>query len=143
MHTRLTRALAALGVLVVVATATPIAAAAPAPRPDEPVAPLAPAKPAQPRWGEFVEATDTVLLLNQPDGTEVRATMTDAEIGGALEVDGYSILKGGDGWWRYASRRGPDGLEASALRVGVDKRSADLRPGLGRIAPVWSDGQRR
>jgi M6 family metalloprotease-like protein len=134
----LTRAVAGLGVLVVVVAATPTVASA---RPDERAAPVPAAEPAQPRWGEFVEATDTVLRLTQPDGTELRARMTEAEIGGALEVDGYSIVKGSDGWWRYASGRGPEGLEASALRVGVDQRTADLRPGVGRIAPVWSDGQ--
>ncbi len=141
MQSRVSRAVAALAVLLVVAVATPTAASAPAPRPDERAAPATPATAAQPRWGEFVEATDTVLRLTQPDGTQVRATMTEAEVGGALEVDGYSILKGEDGWWRYAAHRGPGGLEASTLRVGVDKRTAGLRPGVGRIAPVWSDGR--
>ena len=140
MHTRFTRSLAALGVVLAVAVATPTVGAAPRHLPPDRATAL-PAKAAQPRWGDFVAATDTALLLTQPDGTELRARMTDAEIGGALEVDGYSIVKGRDGWWRYASRLSANGLEASSLRAGVDKRTRELRPGVGRTEYMWSDGR--
>jgi len=141
---RLGRALVALAVLALAALVTPPVAAAPAGLPPEgaPNAPDAPvAAPATARFGEFVEATDTALVLTQPDGTELRARLTDAEIGGALELDGYSIVKGDDGWWRYASGRGAQGLQAGPQRAGIDQRPADLAPGVGRVEAVWDDGQ--
>ena len=139
MHTLISwhrRALAGLAAVAMAALVVPSVAAAPAHRPPEPP----PARAAEPRWGDFVDATDPALVLTQPDGTELRARMTDAAIGGALELDGYSIVKGEDGWWRYASGRGAAGLVAGSQRAGVDKRAADLRPGIGRGAPM-SDGE--
>ena len=62
-----------------------------------------PALPDNARFGEFVEATDAALVVSQPDGSSFRARLTEAEVGGALEVDGYSVTKGDDGWWRYAT----------------------------------------
>ena len=144
MHTRSTRTLAVVSALIAVAVAVAVAVPTPAaagPGALDREAPAPRTAAPSPRWGEFVEATDTALLLTQPDGTTVRARMTEAEVGGALEVDGYSIVKGADGWWRYAVRRGSDGLEAGPQRAGVDKRTRDLQPGIGRIAPVWSDGR--
>lgn len=135
------RTLAALAVLATAALATPTVAAAPAQLPSESAQDAPLGAPVQARYGEFVEATDTALVLTQPDGSELRARMTEAEIGGALELDGYSIVKGDDGWWRYASARGARGLEAGHQRAGVDKRPAGLEPGVGRIAPVWDDGR--
>jgi len=104
-------------------------------------APAAPELSDSARWGEFVEATDTALVVSQPDGSTFRARMTEAEVGGALEHEGYSIVKGDDGWWRYAVARGPEGLEPGSNRVGSEDPPAGLPRGLGRIAPVWSDGQ--
>ncbi|MGV3758246.1 MAG: immune inhibitor A domain-containing protein [Actinomycetota bacterium] len=104
-------------------------------------APAATELPDGARWGEFVEATDTAVVVSQPDGSTFRARMTEAEVGGALEHAGYSVVKGGDGWWRYAAGRGAGGLEASDAVVGVDQPPAGVEPGVGRIAPVWSDGR--
>lgn len=140
------RLLAALAAVAVVAVAAPMAAASPfhaadraAPTTRERVAaPTREAVPATPRWGEFTEATDTALVVRQPDGSAFKAKLTNADVGGALEADGYSVVKGEDGWWRYATGRDGDGLVAGEERVGVDRRPADLRRGVGRIASVWT-----
>jgi M6 family metalloprotease-like protein len=135
------RLLALLAVVSIGAVAVPVAAAPTRPSaPRVPSAPAAPALPDNARFGEFVEATDTALVVSQPDGSSFRARLTDAEVGGALEVDGYSVTKGDDGWWRYATGRDDAGLVASAQRVGVDKRPAGLTPGIGRVESVWDDG---
>lgn|GEM_PF-5772762 len=138
---QLRRAVVALAVLAMVVVVVAPAGAAPTRLPPEHALEPGFAAPAEARFGEFVEATDTALLLTQPDGTELRARMTNADIGGALELDGYSIVKGDDGWWRYASGRGLQGLDPGPERAGVDKRPTGLEPGVGRIAPVWDDGQ--
>jgi hypothetical protein len=93
------------------------------------------------RWGDFVGATDAALVVSQPDGSTFRAQLTDAEVGGALESDGYTVVKDDAGWWRYASDRGDSGLVPGPARVGLDERPAALEAHLGRTAPVWSDGQ--
>lgn len=143
---RARRLLAALAVLAIGAVATPVAAAPARPavsdRVDESAradAPQAEALPATARWGEFAEATDTALVVKQPDGSTFKAKLTDADIGGALEADGYSVVKGDDGWWRYATARDRDGLVAGEQRVGVDARSASLQAGVGRMTSVWKD----
>lgn len=141
------RLLAALAAVAVVAVAAPMAGASPfrsaertSPATKERAsAPVAEAKPATPRWGEFAEATDTALVVRQPDGSTFKAKLTNADVGGALEVEGYSVVKGKDGWWRYATGRDASGLVAGEDRVGVDQRPAGLQPGVGRIAPVWTD----
>ncbi|HEX4868523.1 MAG TPA: immune inhibitor A domain-containing protein [Acidimicrobiales bacterium] len=135
----LARSLAAAAALSMLALGAPAMASPSVPA--VPTASAAPAAPAGARWGEFVDATDTALVVTQPDGSSFRARMTDADVGGALEVDGYSIVKGADGWWRFAERRGAHGLEAGGARVGVDQRPVELAPGVGRVATVWSDGQ--
>ncbi len=139
------RLLAVLAAAAAVAVAAPVAAAPSGPvRPvvvDGLAAPPSPTLPDGARFGDFVEAADAALVVDQPDGSTFKARLTDAEIGGALEVDGYSILKADDGWWRYAADRGPEGLVASPARVGLDARPAELVPGVGRIAPVWDDGK--
>ncbi|WP_436792994.1 immune inhibitor A domain-containing protein [Actinospongicola halichondriae] len=98
------------------------------------------AAPADARFVDFVAPIDTALVVRQPDGTEIRAQMTPAEIGGALEVDGFSIVKSSDGWWRYAAKRALDGLVASDARVGLDPRPAGVGQGIGRTASVYDDG---
>ena len=141
------RVLGAVAALALVAVVSPLAPAgarpAAPPRPAGAVAVSAPAPapvPADARWGEFVDATDTSLRLTQPDGTLVHAKLTDAAVGGALEVGGFSIVKDGSGWWRYAAARGASGLEAGPARVGVDAPPAGLAAGIGRIADVWQRG---
>lgn len=140
-HPRISRALAALAAVAVGAVSTPLVVASARPAaPSAPAiadAPLAPAAPATPRWGEFAPATDTALVVRQPDGSTFKAKLTDADVGGALEADGFSVVKDDDGWWRYATTRGRAGLVAGEARVGVDARPAGLRPGIGRIRSVW------
>jgi M6 family metalloprotease-like protein len=123
------------------AVAAPVAAA-PLHRstPRVPAAPSAPALPEGARWGEFVDAADTALVVSQPDGSTFRARLTEAEVGGALEADGYSVVKGDDGWWRYATGRDEDGLVPGRERVGLDAPPEDLVAGVGRIASAWDDG---
>ena len=65
MHTRFTRSLAALGVLLAVAVATPTVGAAPRHAPPDREAPAAGDRRRQPRWGDFVEATDTVAACSR------------------------------------------------------------------------------
>ena len=84
----------------------------------------------------YPPSPDTIYVL-QPNGKRFPATLTHAEIGGALEVDGYSVTKREDGWWVYASGRNADGLTGSPARVGVDQRPASLTPGEGRVTNVF------
>jgi M6 family metalloprotease-like protein len=133
VQTRVTRALAALGVLLVVAAGAPTAASA---RPDEPSAPIRP-----PSGGlvsgvggiEFRAPSDAVLTVRQPDGSSFGARLTPAELGGHLEVDGYTVLKGGDGWWRYAAA-GLRGLSPSSAVVGRSSTASGTPRGIGRMA---------
>ena len=84
--------------------------------------------------------TDLALVISQPDGTELRADLAAAESGGALEVDGYSVVQGDDGWWRWAAGRdGHGGLLPATAIVGVDERPPELAPGLGRVGTL-ADG---
>ncbi len=93
-------------------------------------------------WGDFVRPSDSVLRVTQPNGTVLRARLSDAEIGGHLELDGYTIVKGADGWWRYASGVDKTGTAvASPARAGVDARPAGLQTGAGRRTSVWDDGK--
>ena len=55
--------------------------------------------------GEYAAPADITQVLRQPDGTTVRAVMTDISVGGTFEAAGYSIGKDAQGWWRYASGR--------------------------------------
>jgi M6 family metalloprotease-like protein len=92
-------------------------------------------------WGDFVLPADTTITLTQPNGTTLAARLTQAEIGGDLEVDGYTVVKGDDKWWRYATGRDKNAkLIASDARAGVDARPAGLAPGAGRSRNVWDDG---
>lgn len=131
----------ALGALAAPVGATPGGVDRPS-RTDRAARAEAPAPAATARWGEFTEAADTALVVSQPDGSTFRARLTDADVGGALEADGFSVVKGDDEWWRYATGRDANGLVPGEERVGVDPRPAGLRAGVGRIASVWtgSDG---
>jgi M6 family metalloprotease-like protein len=137
---RLLAVVAAVGLAAVAApvAAAPLRGSTPT-VPDGPAAALA--APDGARFGEFVEATDTALVVSQPDGSTFRARLTDAEIGGALEADGYTVVQREDGWWHYAAGRDESGLEATSARVGLDAPPANLDRHAGRIASVWDDGQ--
>jgi M6 family metalloprotease-like protein len=119
------------------------------PAPDLPALPEAPtvapgassvAAPAtasdEPVWGDLAPAFPGDLVVKQPDGSTFKAQLTGGEVGGALEVDGYTITKRADGWWAWATSRNAAGLVASAARVGLDARPA-LTPHLGRTPNLW------
>src|SRR4051812_34711825 len=91
-----------------------------------------PAPAATGMWGDFAPAFPGDIVVRQPDGSTFKGRLTNAEIGGAMEVDGYSVSKGDDGWWTYGT---------TSARVGIDKRPANLAPGLGRVPNVWKDAE--
>jgi hypothetical protein len=75
-------------------------------------------------WGDLAPAFPGDLVVKQPDGSTFRAQLTGGEVGGALEVDGFTVTKRADGWWAYATSRQAGSLVASAARVGLDARPA-------------------
>jgi M6 family metalloprotease-like protein len=98
----------------------------------------APAAKAAPpaAWGDLAPAFPGDLVVKQPDGSTFRAQLTGGEVGGALEVGGYSVTKRADGWWTYATSRQAGELVASAARVGLDARPA-VAPHVGRTPNLW------
>ena len=62
----------------------------------------------------------------QPDGTTVTLLMHGDEFYSYMTTtDGYTVIKGDDGYYRYAEMEG-DGLKASAyVAKNADKRQAD------------------
>ncbi len=90
-------------------------------------------------WGDLYPAIPADIVVKQPDGSTFKAKLTNAEIGGNLEVDGFTVVKRGDGWWAYASGRDADNrLVPTGARVGVDDRPSGLTPGVGRTPNVWT-----
>src|SRR3954466_12952212 len=77
---------------------------------------------------DFAPPTDLTLVVKQPNGARIGAHLTPAQLGGLLEVKGYTIIKGKDGWWRYAKAQGA----ASDRIVGKDS-PAGLTKGVGRV----------
>src|SRR5688572_25682720 len=53
-------------------------------------------------WGDLYPAMPSDMVIRQPDGTAFKANLTNAEIGGNLEHEGYTVKKRNDGWWVYA-----------------------------------------
>src|SRR3954452_1958880 len=91
-------------------------------------------------WGDFAPPSDTTVVISQPDGTHFSAALTPAEIGGRLEANGYSVIKGADGWWRYATGvKGSDVLTSDA-RPGLDAPPAGVAKGAARTTNRWDDG---
>src|SRR4051812_19498038 len=91
-------------------------------------------------WGDFAPPSDTTVAITQPDGSHFSAALTPAEIGGRLEADGYSVIKGADGWWRYATGvKGTDVLTSEA-RPGIDAPPAGVSRGAARTTNRWDDG---
>lgn len=89
-------------------------------------------------WGDLYPAMPEDMVVNQPDGTTFKANLTNAEIGGNLEYEGYTVKKRNDGWWVYATGRDENGLIASDRRVGIDAAPAGLDPQVGRVDNVWT-----
>ncbi len=82
-------------------------------------------------------ADDAQQLVKGPGGQSVPVRIAPAETGGSLETsDGFTVLRGTDGTWRYAVKAA-DGrsLTASAAVVGRDSVPAGLQPGAGRRSP--------
>jgi M6 family metalloprotease-like protein len=93
---------------------------------------------------DFVLPADTTIGLRQPNGATVAGRLTPVEIGAEMEVDGYTVGKGADGWWRYATGRqkaSARDLVLSDARAGVDAVPAGISPGVGRIRNLFDDGQ--
>ena len=86
---------------------------------------------------------DARQLVKGPDGQSVAVRIAPAETGGSLETeDGFTVLRGTDGTWRYAVKSADGtGLTASEAVVGRDAAPAGLQPGLGRRAPEQVSAQ--
>lgn len=103
-------------------------------------APAAAAKaPARAAWGDLYPAFPGDIVVRQPDGSSVKAQLTDAEVGGNLELDGFTLTKRADGWWVYAAGRDGTTLTESSARAGHDDPPAGLLAGVGRTRDVWLD----
>ncbi|HYG58582.1 MAG TPA: M6 family metalloprotease domain-containing protein [Symbiobacteriaceae bacterium] len=70
---------------------------------------------------DYIPPTNEVLQLVQPDGSAVEARLTPMETGGQMEtLDGYTVVKGDDGWWSYAQEVPAGQLVSSGLVPGRD-----------------------
>jgi M6 family metalloprotease-like protein len=96
----------------------------------------APAAGSRAVWGDLAPAFPGDIVVKQPDGRTFRAQLTGGEVGGTLEVDGYTVTKRADGWWTYATGRDADGLVASAARAGLDAVPA-VAQHVGRTPNLW------
>ena len=73
---------------------------------------------------------DPTPTLEQPDGTTFEARFWSAgPTGGWRTVDGYTVLRGADGYWYYATR-GDGRLVPGDARVGIDRVPASVPTGL-------------
>lgn len=82
---------------------------------------------------DYAPASDLTMVLRQPNGTKLNARLTPAQLGGLLEVEGYTVIKGKDGWWRYAQGRNDRGVLVASKRVAGKDSPAGLKKGAGRI----------
>ena len=82
-------------------------------------------------------------LLKQPDGTSFSASLTPGEVGGAFEVEGFTVIRGADQVWRYATGRTKTGeLLASKAVVGKGAPQG-IAKGAGRTRnPLVTPGVR-
>ncbi len=93
-------------------------------------------------FGDFYPAAPFDQVLKQPDGTTFPAQLTSAEVGGAFEHLGHTVVRGEDGVWRFASGRDARGaLVATKAVVGRDAVPAGLATHVGRTRPTWLDAQ--
>jgi len=90
-------------------------------------------------WGDFYPAFPGDIVVRQPDGSTFKAQLTNGEIGGNLELDGYTVTKRADGWWVYASGRDGTTLSESSSRAGHDDPPEGVVQGVGRTRDVWLD----
>lgn len=114
---------------------------------DTPKAPSSPMgkKASGPRaFADFVAPAPYTPVLKQPDGTSFAATLTPAELGAAFEVNGYTVTRGADQVWRYATGRTQAGaLIASRAVVGKAAPPKGLAKGAGRTSHVFLDSRGR
>lgn len=95
-------------------------------------------QPMQGLFADLAPANPFFIVVKQPDGTAIRAKLNGAEIGGHLETpEGYTIVKGENGWWYYAGRADGANVTPSKRRAGIDP-PAGLKPGLGRVPSIWA-----
>ncbi len=96
-------------------------------------------------FGDFYPPSPFEQVLKQPDGTGFKAKLSPGEVGGAFETldGGYSVVRGSDQVWRYASGRRDGRLVATGAVVGKDRVPAGLQPRAGRSKNVWDDGTGR
>ena len=88
-------------------------------------------------FGDFAPAFPGDLVVKQPDGRSFKGQLTNAEVGGDVELDGYTVMKRADGWWVYALRRDGGTLVPSNARAGRDPVPAGVAPGVGRHRSIW------
>ncbi len=90
-------------------------------------------------WGDLYPASPADLVVKQPDGSKFKARLTGAEVGGALEHEGYTVTKRSDGWWVFATGRNDEGsLVGSDARVGLDARPDGLARSVGLTPNIWT-----
>ena len=90
-------------------------------------------------WGDLYPANPADIVVRQPDGSTFKASLTNAEIGGSLEYQGYTVRKRPDGWWVFATGRDDRGrLTGSDARVGINARPSGIKPSVGRTENVWT-----
>ncbi len=82
---------------------------------------------------DFAPANDLSMVVRQPNGATFSARLTEAQLGGLLEVHGYTVMKGSDGWWRYAQGRNDRGVLVASKRIVGKASPAGLKKGAGRI----------
>jgi len=148
MSVRSIRSWAIVSAVALAASGTPaglMRVAVAAPRPAKLDVPSAPVK-TEPTsafgpWGDFVPPTPADLVVRQPNGLALSTHLAPAEVGGNLELNGYTIVKGADGWWRYASGHTKTGVQVSGARAGIDAVPDGVQRGSGRAKDIWSDGK--
>jgi M6 family metalloprotease-like protein len=95
-------------------------------------------KPVMGLAADVSPANPFFIIVKQPNGKAVRTKLTGAEIGGHLETsDGYTIVKGKNGYWYYGARAEGAKVFPSSRRAGIDS-PAGLTKGLGRVPSIWS-----
>ncbi|MBK5305115.1 MAG: immune inhibitor A [Frankiaceae bacterium] len=94
-------------------------------------------------FADFYSPAPYSQVLKQPDGTSFRATLTPGEIGGAFESEGYTVTRGADQVWRYATGRSKAG-ELLPSRLAVGKAAPrGLAKGAGRTPNAFTDSRGR
>jgi M6 family metalloprotease-like protein len=94
-------------------------------------------------FADFYQPAPYTQVLKQPDGTTVSAVLTPGEVGGAFEVDGYTVTRGSDRVWRYASGLAASGELVPTRLVAGRAAPKGLRPHAGRTPNAFKDSRGR